>query len=60
MCSVCNPKPAQRINLSPFSFQIVPAYMLRDQGKVLSPKIAKHAIAGDAVHEYHTARFFMM
>jgi hypothetical protein len=39
-----------------FSFQIVPAYMLRDQGKTASPKSSKHAVAGDDAAQYQTAR----
>ena len=41
---------------NPFSFQIVPAYMLRDQGKTSSPKSSKHAIGGDDAAQYQTAR----
>jgi hypothetical protein len=44
------------MNLNPVSFQIVPAYMLRDQGKVLSPKTLKQAAAGEAADEYQAAR----
>jgi hypothetical protein len=39
-----------------FSFQIVPAYMLRDQGKVLSPKMSKQGVAVEAADEYQSAR----